>query len=216
MNIPITIENAGIATYFDLKTVGTKVLDKEALMSILYAAVEAADFSQGVPGQAFIPLPPGTESYVSGGVGRRTLDPKDFHNVEYNGVVTQFLKRENAAKPDSVAAIVYTLAAYLVDPDVIDDPDLTSAQRELRAAERARIEKSNCTHVLVALLASVGPKPPRSSASFVAGIAGGNNEFAWMQDYTCPDSEFRKKIEGLTTDAAEVKEYEKTWCVVAD
>lgn len=188
--------------------VGTKVTKEYPFMLLLKEVVEDTDFSAPdleAVGQATIQMPAGTEECVSSGEGKRTLNPNDFHDVVYRGRVTQVLDRENAAKPDKVEAIVYTRYAYLIDPDITDAPE-----------ECTRIEKSNCTHVLVAVKAYVGKDSPRSFAAFVAGIAGQNNAFAYLNDDTCSDSEFREKAAGLVAEAIAVLEHENTCCTVAD
>lgn len=88
---------------------------------------------------------------------------------------------------------MYTAEAYLSDPDVAGDE-----------AEVRRIQRSGCTHVLVAVLASAGPKSPYSPERFVSNLAGGNKEaLTWSAE------EIRQK-------AAEVTAYAREWSVVAD
>lgn len=198
----ITIAIANTLEAFLPKTVGTKVTNEHAFNILLANAVEAFDFSSvKVAGQAFIPLPPGTENYVSCGEGRHTTNPEDYHKVEYRGVVRLYLNRDKAYPVGEVAAVIYDEKAYRNDPEVDE-------------AEAARVAGS--THVLVSVIASVEPNPPRTAARFIAGLAGGNNEYAWMKDGTCPDSKLRQTVVELSAEAEKVKKYDKMWGVVAD
>jgi hypothetical protein len=96
-----------------------------------------------------------------------------------------------AAPVDNVAVIMYTLAAYLQDPDCSED-------------ERRRVLDMRPTHVLVAALASAGKPSTLTAHRFVWNLAGGNNEaLAWTAD------EIRQK-------AKEIKEFTSEWGVVAD
>lgn len=170
--------------------VGTKVIDSEGLLGVLAKAVEAHDISKDrAPGQHFIPLNDGVP-YISGGVGKRTADTADYVLREWRGEVRAFLKRRCAARPQSLAVIVYTKAAYLADPDLKEDP-----------AERERIEKLGCSHVIVAVLSDATPHEP---GRLVANLAGGNREaLAWSAD------EIRAK-------AAESREFWMSHAVVSD
>ncbi|MBU1721538.1 hypothetical protein KKG38_02030 [Patescibacteria group bacterium] len=185
--------HASIVSAFNVEAIGTKVLNSEKFTEVAQKAIAAFDFEgQDVPGQGFIFVPDAVP-FVSAGVGRRTENASDFHAVLYRGRVELFLKRSCAAAVDGCALVVYTREAYLADPDVQAD-----------AKEQQRIEESDCTHVLVAILAFAGPKAPLSPVRFVHNLAGGNNEAA-----TWTVEEIREK-------AVEVKSYDDTWCVVAD
>lgn len=141
-------------------------------------------------GQACIPLS-GAHLWVSAGVGRRTMNPDDYVVRAHRESVKLYLKRAFAARADSVSAVVYTKEAYLIDPDITDE-------------EAKRINQDNCSHVLVAVLASAGPKMPLTSGRFVHNLAGGNLEaLKWTAD------EIREK-------AKEIKDYYNEWCVVSD
>jgi hypothetical protein len=170
--------------------VGTKVVEPEGLLNALSKAVAAHDTSlDRAPGQHFLDLPDGLP-YISGGVGKRTTDTSDYVLREWRGEVRAFLKRRCAARPQRLSVNVYTKAAYLADPDVQNEP-----------AERERIERLGCTHVIVALLADSTPHEP---GRFVANLAGGNKEaLVWSAD------EIRAK-------AAESREFWMSHCVVAD
>lgn len=180
------------------RTIGTKVLDREAFFAILDAALEHYDTSDDrVPGQHYIDLPPEATGFVSAGVGCRTSNPDDYVLRAHRGRVNAYLKRELAAQANRIAVVVYTREAYLADSDASTDP--------LEADfEGTRIRDSIATHVVVAVLASAGPPSPLTPYRFVANLAGGNKEaLTWTAD------QIRAK-------AAEVIAYADDWDVVAD
>lgn len=186
--------NASIVTAFNESTIGSKVLDAEGFLSALTTAVEGTDFEgQRVPGQAFIMLPESAHKTVSAGAGRRTLNPADFVNRLYRGKVSQFLSREHAGEVEGLAAVVYTVDAYLADPDVAGD-----------AGEVARVRESGASHVLVAVLAFSGPKSPLPVGTFVHNLAGGNKEAALYS------------ADEIRAMAKDIESYWDEWCVVAD
>jgi len=188
------IANANILTAFNPQTVGSKVVDPQGFTAEIVRAVEAFDFdAQTTPGQGFLPLPESALAYVSAGVGRHVDDPNAYVLRSWRGSVGAYLKREHAAPVESVAVVVYTRAAYLADPDVSGD-----------ASEVARIESENPTHVLVAVLASAGPRAPLSPGRLVSNLAGGNRDaLAWDADT-------------IRAKARESAEYSNAWGVVAD
>ena len=116
---------------------------------------------EGVEGQHFIMFPEGIP-FIEGAVGKATDDTTDYVLRSHRGEVRSFLKRRTgvALKVDSMAAIVYTKAAYLIDPDVAKDP-----------GEIERVAALNVTHVIVALLSPLSPPEP---GRLVANFAGGN------------------------------------------
>lgn len=208
-----------IVTAFDEKTIGSKVVDTQKFMVALADAMEVFDWSTcRQPGQGYIQLPKETCAFVSGGVGHRTQDPDDYVIRVNRGDVGLYLKRFRdkwvpepradrcdgrmrvcgnmervslAAPVDNVAVVVYTLAAYVQDPDCSDD-------------ERKRVMDMGLTHVLVAVLASSGKPSTLTAHRFVHNLAGGNNEaLAWTAD------EIRQK-------AKEIKDFTSEWGVVAD
>jgi hypothetical protein len=187
------IEFSNIMTAFDPPAIGTRVTHLKEFLDALDEAVVKHDFAADrIPGQGFI-LMPEAVPFVSAGVGPRTLDPEDYVCRCHRGVVSAYLRRQRAAKVEGCAVVVYTKAAYLVDPDVLAEP-----------AELARIEQSDADYVLVAILAFAGPKTVLPLYRFVANLAGGNLEaLAWTAD------EIRAK-------AKEVVECENAWCTVAD
>lgn len=111
----------------------------------------------------------------------------------HRGQPSLFLRREFAAPVEGLACVVYTRAAYLADPDTRNEPE-----------ETARIEASDCTHVIIAVLAFAGPRAPLTPYRLVHNLAGGNNEVgAWTK-------------EDILTRAKESLDYWNEWCVVAD
>ena len=186
------IEKSNIVTAFDKKTIGTKVVNPSEFEGFLAEAVRQHDPSKDrVPGQHFLPMPTESFSTVSAGVGVRTGNLGDYILREYRGQVDIYLRREFAPPVESLAVIVYTAEAYLADPDASPD-------------EADRIRHSGASHVLVAVLASAGPRAPLSPKRFVHNLAGGNREaMAWNAD------EIRAK-------AIESEAYHDQWCVVSD
>jgi len=207
-----SIALADIVTAFDRETIGSKVLDEGGFLVILANAMEAFDWSTcRQPGQAYIQLPQEACALVSGGVGKRTQDPEDYVIRMNRDQIGLYLKRQRteyctpdaahpndffftrslAAPVDNVAVVVYTLDAYLADPDCTPE-------------ETARVKDMGATHVLVAVLASAGKPSTLTAHRFVHNLAGGNNEaLAWTAD------EIRQK-------AKEIKEFTSEWAVVAD
>lgn len=192
---PIRFHEAPCLTVFEPKTLGTRVEDIDAFLAILAAAVNKHDFSADlpVPGQGFVELPEAAVELVSAGVGPRTADPNDYVIRTHRGRVDAYLKRERAAKVKSVAAVVYTMEAYLNDPEVSRDE-----------IEYCLARDSGATHVLVTVLASAGPRPPLSPLRFVANMAGGNN------------AQLAKTADELRAEARDVIGYDVEWCVVSD
>lgn len=189
----VRIINSDIVTAFMPNTVGTKVLDAERFLEVAKQAIAGFDFTSGrVPGQGFISCPDAVP-FVSAGVGKRTQDATDYLPVFYRGRVDLFLRRSRASAVEGCALVVYTKQAYLEDPDIRSN-----------AERRARIEESDCTHVLVAVLAFAGPKAPLSPFRLVYNLAGGNNEATeWS-------------VEDIRAKAREALDYDTEWCVVAD
>lgn len=191
----IHFHEARSLTAFGLRVLGTRVEVIDAFLRHLHEAVERHDFSadKPVPGQAFVELPEAAVEFVSAGVGHRTSDPNDYVLRNHRGRVGAYLKRERAAKPTSVAAIVYTMDAYLNDPEV-----------RFNDAEYSRAHNSGATHALVAVLAFAGPKSPVDPFRFVANLAGGNNAY------------LGKTGDELREEAKAVVSYDAEWCVVSD
>ncbi|MFH1621199.1 MAG: hypothetical protein ABIB04_03890 [Patescibacteria group bacterium] len=191
----IKFEIANIVTSFSFFAIGTKVLDREGLLTAAAKAVEAHDPSgDRQPGQHFVLVPDGVR-LVSAGVGRRTDNPDDYVVRKGRFAVDCYLRREKAAKVEGLALVVYTRDAYLADPDL---------QKPEEAEERARIEQSDCTHVIVAVLAFAGPQSPLPPSTFIHNLAGGNLEVEkWSKEEICEK-------------AAQIEAYWNDWCIVAD
>lgn len=185
---------ANILSAFADVTVGTKVLDRGEFLVAVSTAIEGHDFeSDRVPGQGYIPMPESAFTLVSAGVGRRSAEPEDYVLRAHRGRVNSYLCRSKAAQVESLVCVVYTRAAYLADPDVVQDVE-----------EFDRITRSDATHVLVAVLAAAGPKAPLTPIRFVENLAGGNREaLLWGAD------EIRQK-------ATAIAEYDRDWVVIAD
>jgi len=180
-----------ILTAFNEEAIGSRVTNISEFSHFASVAIGEFDFaSQRVPGQGFIMVPEAVP-YVSAGVGRKSSDPSHYVCREHRGVVSAYLKREFAASVEGCALVVYTVAAYLADPDVTPK-------------ESARIKEMGATHVLVAVLAFAGPKSPLTPYRFVWNLGGGNNEaLTWSAD------EIREK-------AKEIISFDNDWSAVAD
>lgn len=191
MSTPIRLTPSDVCSAFNEKVIGTRITSIDHFFDVAKEAIRRHDFSTDrVPGQGYIECPE-LIPFVSAGVGPRSSNPDDYVCREHRGVVGAYLRRELAAKTESVALVVYTKAAYLADPDVTPE-------------EAARIEGSGATHVLVAVLASAGPQSPLPPYRLVWNLAGGNNEAAlWTAD------EIRAKAKAAI-------DYDSAWSVVAD
>jgi len=193
----IKLGSANILSALDSFAVGTRVTDPTTMIYMIEKAIEGFEFAaQKVPGQGFIPLTAPVEGWselVSAGVGRKVNDEDAYVLRSWRGSVNAYLRREFAAPVESVAVVVYTTEAYLSDPEVAGD-----------AKEVDRVRQAGWTHILVAVLASAGPRAPLSAGRFVSNLAGGNKEaLVWTAD------EIRAK-------AKEIAEYANEWSVVAD
>jgi hypothetical protein len=191
MKTHIKLAAADIVTAFDHSAIGSRVTKVDKFLDVAEKAVADFDFeSQKVPGQGFI-LCPDAVPFVSAGVGPKSSNPEHYVCREHRGVVSAYLKREFAAKTTGCALVVYTRKAYFQDPD-------------MTPAEVARIDASDPTHVLVAVLAFAGPESPLSPYRLVWNLAGGNREaLVWTAD------EIRAKAKASI-------EYDNEWSPVAD
>ena len=161
-------------TAFDERDViGSKVLRPVTFKAALAKAVSGHDMCQDrAPGQHFVHLPKSAWCLVSAGVGRKSKNAEDYLVRMHRGQPTLFLKRAKADVVEGLACVVYTREAYLGDPDKKKDLE-----------EIDRIQGSNCTHVIVAVLAFAGPEAPLTPHRLVHNLAGGNNEVAdWTMD----------------------------------
>lgn len=217
----IVLAHSKILTAFHEKTVGSKVTNKDAFTAILVDAINAHDTSKDrTSGQHFIVLPDEAKAHVACGDARvDTHLPEDFIVRFWRGEKIRCLPREKAEPVETVAAVVYTLDAYGKDPQV----DMV---------ELDTLKAQGATHVLVAVIASAGPNPQMSPERLVANLAGGNNDYAWLdrieQILELGKGEDRAKcsIEGvkqlkkhaadLRKTAKGVADYNAKWCRVAD
>ena len=196
MIIKFAISN--VCSAFNSHTVGSKVTRPGLFIQALAEALATYDDTNDTtPGQHFVMLPESATALVSAGVAlRETIPSTPGHAVlgyvvrEHRGRVDVFAKREYAARATGVAAVVYTLAAYLADPDVTE--------------EEARKIPEGTSHVIVAVLAFAGPKAPLSPYRLVANLAGGNND---ALAYTADE---------MRALAVAAKGYDDVYIVVAD
>jgi hypothetical protein len=183
-----------LSTFETNNVIGSRVTDQERFFAGLTKAVAEHDKGQDrTEGQHFVHLPEELWDTVSAGVGQKTANPTDYVIRTHRGQPAMYLHRDLAAKVEGLACIVYTREAYLADPDVRQDTE-----------ELKRIENSDCSHVIVAVLAFAGPKAPLTPYRLVHNLAGGNRDCeSWTMD------DVRQK-------AQESKEYWDSWAVVAD
>lgn len=180
------IELANICTALDNSTIGSKVIHRETFWLELEGAIR--DFKFPENGQALVPMS-GT-GLVSCGVARRTEVPiVGYHIRQYREGPSLYADRKYAASTEHLACIVYTKAAYLADPDYNPEEVIVG------------------DYVLVAVLASAGPKPPLTAGRFVHNLAGGNNAYKPENGYT---------IEKAVEEAKAISAYGKEWITVAD
>ena len=187
----INLVLADIVTALNDAAIGSRVTDRPAFLKHVDQAIREHDFTKDrVPGQGFI-LVPHAVPYVAAGVGQRSVEPEHYVCRVHRGIVGAYLKREHAAKTSGCAVVVYTLDAYLADPDITP-------------SEAKRVTEAGATHVLVAVLAFAGPESPPSPYRLVWNLGGGNNEAAeWTAD------EIRAKAKASI-------EYDNLWVPVAD
>lgn len=177
---------SGICSAFEEHPIGSKVIWERNFMELLEKEITKHDFSSDrIPGQAYLVIP-GAEKYVLSGQGTHTQNPDDYELRLHRGKVHTFLKKHRAEPTVEVAAVVYTKAAYLSDPDILEDGGV----------ERGRIIARDPDYVLVTVLASSVKSAPMSPYRFVKNLAGGNYEaLAWTAD------EIREKARAIATHA---------------
>jgi hypothetical protein len=194
----VNISLSSIVSAFSKDCIGTKVKPKyqEQFLLALADAIEKHNFSKDIiPGQSILDLKNCNDS-IFPGVGKSSLDVKDYVLRSYRGKVSAYLKRSKAIHTPiiNVRAVVYTTSAYIDDPDINETP-----------GEAERIIKENPTHVLVAVLSDLqGKKSVFSPYRLAKNMAGGNHEFLKMD------------ADQLRQKAIEVCEDVDSWSVVAD
>ncbi len=186
---------ADIVTAYDDETIGSKVIDRGHFESFVQQALMEHDTTKDkVPGQHFVQLPVEACATVSAGVGPSSENPSHYVVRRHRKRVHAYLRREFAAKAESVAVVIYTIDAVLKDPDCTPE--------EAERMERCRT--AGFTHCLVAVLAAAGPPPRLSPYRFTHNLAGGNREaLVWTAD------EIRAK-------ARDIVEFDNDWSTVAD
>jgi hypothetical protein len=190
----MNILTSNICSAFSAEVIGSRVTNQQEFLNVLESAIAVHDASKdGVSGQHSITLSDVVFEFVSAGVGKRSVDPDDYVLRNHRGRVLACLRRGKAAQVEAVVVIVYTCEAYLADPEVVND-----------SVEFSRVKESDCTHVLVAVLASTGPRSPLTAHRFVSNLSGGNKEvLGWS-------------IEEIRSKANEISAYWDEWDVVAD
>ncbi len=222
------IVTSDICTAFDPRAIGSQVNkhDTSLFLDALDSLIEQYDSSQDkVKGQHFVVCPEAMYIYVSAGDGLKTDNPDDYVVRNHREGPKMFLKREKAGKVNFLACVVYTLEAYLNDPDVT--PEEAARVTNLGATGST----TEGTHVLVAVIASSGPASPVTPYRFVHNLAGGNNEYLpprvpeeisagnyqeWPGACANYCEELEAYITGIIGRAREVKEYWDKYSVVAD
>ena len=171
---------------------GTQIRNEEVFKAALAKALAEHDTAgDRAKGQHFVHLDPSIieDAGVSCGVGPASADPSAYHLRNWRGKVGAYLKREHAAKPESVAVAVYSADAWAIDPDVIE----------------AGLPACEGDYCIVAIFANAAGTPNAyGSHRLVANLAGGNNE---AKDWTA--DEIRRLAEASV-------EYESNWSVVCD
>lgn len=191
MKTKIRLTISDVCSAFNESAIGTRVCQVGPFFRLADNAVQEHDFTADrVPGQGFLQCPE-LVPYVSAGVGPKSSDPTHYVCREHRGVVSAYLRREFAAPVTNCALVVYTAEAYLLDPDIT-------------LGEAKRIELSEATHVLVAVLAYAGPESPLPPYRLVWNLAGGNHEALL---YTADE---------IRTKAKAAIDYESAWSTVAD
>lgn len=172
--------------------VGTVVRDEIALLGLIWEAVRGTVFPEN--GQGFLLLPADATAAVTAGVAPRLGKKADDYRVrEHRGEMVAVLRRDRigavALDPDGVAAIVYTAAGFLADPE-------TTPQ------EAAAFVAAGHEYCLITVLGFGGPKAPLTSHRFVRNLSGRNAAYA------------DKSAEALRAEATAIVAYEEEWCVV--
>lgn len=151
---------------FDDDVVGSKVISGEGafLEAVTLLLRDRGDSFTGI---GTIEIPPDYYHLVRSGVAcLEGMTKKDYHLKDYRGQTEKFARPSAAAPVDSLSVVVYSVATYFNDPDV-----LASERVE---EERQAFSEGEVTHVLVAIHAGDNALSERS---FVNNVAGGNLEF---------------------------------------
>lgn len=216
----VRIAYSNILKCFDDECIGTKVMNEDRFMAVLELKLaNSGKFDEH--GHAFLNLPAAAGHCSPGDIIKTGLKASDFVVREWRGEVGLYAKRPRDLKAETVSAIVYTLEAYLEDPEV--------SELEKNSLLHQGPE-GGYTHVLVAVLASMGAPTALSSSRLVRNLAGGNAAFIpkteKFSEAVRLTSSVPKVIDMITHDlkllhkvideAKKTVEFEKNWVTVAD
>lgn len=162
MEIKLAISD--ICTAFqEYNVIGTKAKEGFDLTLLHQPILEHDTAGDKVAGQHYIVLDESFHQYFSPGDGPKSDNPNDYTILVHREGPKMFLCRKGGVETKSLAMVVYTLTAYLNDPDITP-----------QEAERV----FGATHVIVAMLgSSVAEKSPVTPYRFVHNLAGGNHEY---------------------------------------
>jgi hypothetical protein len=217
MNTVATLLNLLVSSFcrsFDIPNVGTRVVREDDFMECLQKALLTYEFPENGKGvvpmtdvsiEKKVPHPctnildkPGStyevtvqalETVSCGEARRADLKPEDMVEREHRGETLQFARRSCAAPLKELKAVVYTLEAYITDPDVPKE-------------EQDRVKEQDATHVLVTVLGSCGADSTVSEHRFERNLESGQ-----YSDLT------PEELEALRQ---KVVEYNRDWITVAD
>jgi hypothetical protein len=189
-------------------SVGTRILDQDKFIEYLKVALGQFDKKKHdfdaenntgnhKAGQYLVDMPRESIDTVACGVGLKSEFPSDYHYAWHRECIGKFLHRDKSLKPDKLQAVVYTIDAYINDPDVINNP------QELNRTLISRDE--GVKYFLVTVIASEGyENPPVGVSRFVRNLAGGNNAYRNMS------------IEHIRSEAVRALDYWGKYHAVAD
>ena len=184
---------SSVCTAFEKMTIGTKVTHRNSFLAMLATKIDKTDF--GNLGQAYINLPEALP-FVSGSLARRA-EVRDAHVRVHRGHFGAYAPRALAERPDKLGVVVYTIDAYLRDPEV----DAEEVQNMLWGEIK---------FVIVAVLATpagAGGNGVMGTYRFTSNLAGGNNRCKPENGYS---------LDLAIKEAKMCLEYETTWMTVAD
>jgi|SRR5690606_1162411 len=200
-DVKLVVSN--ICTAFESQAVGSKVDLISTFMRLLEESVHKHNtLKDRAPGQHYIVMPDAAKHTVSAGDGLKSDNVNDYVIRYHREGPKMFLRRGCAGDVRDLAVVVYTREAYLIDPDYDVSEDIGDA-----------------THVIVAVLASSGPKSPITPYRFVHNLAGGNNAYKRPDRVSEPPvmvHALDKHINWLENTASEVIDYWSKYAVVSD
>ena len=183
--------------------------EPQRLVWLIEQAIKSYAFPSN--GQGFIPLPEEALELVLAGCAAVTPEtPADafvvrMHRGERVTVLDRHGDDRLDLRPEFVAAIVYTLAAFEVDGDTTPE-------------EWEQVVGSGAEHVLITLIASKGPRPQPSSHRLVRNIAGGNAKYRQMlEEYEEAHGRpmtGKELLDVIEKGCKATVAYEKEWCTV--